>query len=92
MTTLTNDELIKLRSRVYRGYRAPVATTQFFAKELLVSVSRDVSDNVTQTVHRYSGEDGMTVTRTTDYTLDVDGNITGSVDTYTYETSNPTPN
>lgn len=56
-----------------------------------MSISRDGSDNVTQTVHRLVTGDGTTVTRTTDYTLDGSGNITASTDTYTYETTNPTP-
>jgi hypothetical protein len=91
MASLTNDELIKMRSRIYRGYRAPVATTEFFNQEQLTSVVRDGSGNIQQTVHKVFLEDGSSALRTTDYVLDGTGNVQSSTETYTYETTNPTP-
>lgn len=86
MAALTNDELIKLRSRLYRGYRAPLATTDFFNDRQIVSMTRDGSGNVTQTVYNMTMGDGTTVTETTDYTIDPStGNVESSTVTYSYD-------
>jgi hypothetical protein len=83
---LTNDELIKLRSRIYRGYRAPLATSEFFTREQIDSISRDGSGNVTQMVQSYTQPDGVKVTKTTVFTLDpTTGDITSSTVTYNYD-------
>lgn len=82
--TLTNDELIKLRSRLYRGYRAPVATTEFFEQEQIVSITRNGSGVITQTVHQVAFTDGKFATKTTDYTVDGSGNVQNSTVTYNY--------
>lgn len=86
MPVLTNDELIKLRSRLYRGYRAPVAVTDFFEDQRIVSMTRNGSGYVTQTVHEVSFEDGRKATKTTDYTIDGSGNVQDSTITYSYST------
>lgn len=85
----TNDELIKLRSRIYRGYRAPVAMTHFFEQEKIVSIHRDANGNIDQTVHSIIFQDGTQATRTTDYSIDGGGNVTGSDVTYTYDDLTP---
>lgn len=83
---MTNDELIKLKSRIYRGYRAPIATSEFYEHEQIVSITRDGAGNVTQTVHSVSFEDGTFATKTTDYTIDGSNNVTASTITYNYST------
>jgi hypothetical protein len=87
--TISNDELIKLRSRMFRGYRAPVATTNFFEQQQIVSIHRNADGNIDQTVHQVTFEDGTQATRTTDYTLDGTGNVTSSNVTYSYDDLTP---
>lgn len=86
---MTNDELIKHRSRVYRGYRAPQAVTEFEAKERIASITRNGAGFVEQLVQEKTDADGTRVTKTTDFTLDGDGNILSSTVTYVYEDTIP---
>lgn len=82
--SLSNDDLIKHRSRIYRGYRAPMAVSMFEAKEEIQSITRDVNGNIEQIIHRVTYPDGLRGTRTENFTI-VNDNITGSTVTYTYE-------
>lgn len=86
---LSNDELIKLRSRMYRGYRAPLAVTEVLNKPEIVSMSRDGNGNVQQLVQTMAQPDGTTITWTTDFALDGNGNIQSSTITYSYDDTTP---
>jgi hypothetical protein len=87
--TLTNNELIMHRSRIYRGFRAPLAVTEFEGKAKIVSVTRDGDSHMTQLVQEITYPDGLTVTVTTDFTVDGDGNPNNSTVTYEYEDATP---
>lgn len=87
--SLTNDELIKHRSRIYRGYRAPLAVSEFEARERIVSMTRNGAGVVTQMVQEYVGPDGVRVTKTTDFALDGANNITSTTVTYNYDDTTP---
>lgn len=83
---MTNDELIKHRSRIYRGYRAPLATSSFEVESRISSMLYDSSGNVTQMVEIVDFQDGSAATKTTVFALDPVGQITGTTVTYQYDT------
>lgn len=86
---MTNDELIKHRSRIFRGYRAPLAVTEFEGRERIVSMTRNGAGVVEQMVQEIIHPDGTKVTKTTDFTLDGSNNITSTTVTYSYDDITP---
>jgi hypothetical protein len=89
MPQLTNDELTKLRSRLYRGYRAPQAVSEFFHKERILSMTTNAAGNVEQMIQQVEYEDGTTVTKTTDFVYDGSGVLQSNTVTYTYDDTTP---
>ena len=85
MATLTNNELVMLRSRMFRGYRAPAAVTEFLDKERIVSMTYNGLGDLDTMVQESVQPDGTKVTKTTVFSYDGSNRLSGSVVTYTYE-------